>query len=40
MHNIKGWNQPVRIALEQNGIFNGSSFEYLDGRQKTIHIIQ
>jgi hypothetical protein len=40
MHNIKGWNQPVRIALEQNGFFNGSGFEYLDGRQKTIHIIQ
>ena len=40
MHNIDGWNKPVRIALEQNGFFNGSSFEYLDGRQKTIHIIQ
>jgi hypothetical protein len=40
MHNLIGWNKPVRIALEQNGFFNGSSFEYLDGRQKTIHIIQ
>jgi hypothetical protein len=40
MHNLKGWDKPVRIALEQNGYFNGSSFEYLDGRQKTIHIIQ
>jgi hypothetical protein len=40
MHTINGWNKPVRIALEQNGYFNGSSFEYLDGRQKTIHIIQ
>jgi hypothetical protein len=40
MHNLIGWDKPVRIALEQNGFFNGSSFEYLDGRQKTIHIIQ
>lgn len=40
MHTILGWNKPVRIALEQNGHFNGSSFEYLDGRQKTMHIIQ
>jgi hypothetical protein len=40
MHNLKGWDKPVRIALEQNGYFNGSSFEYLDGRQKTIHLIQ
>jgi hypothetical protein len=40
MHNLNGWNKPVRIALEQNGYFNGSSFEYIDGRQKTIHIIQ
>ena len=40
MHNIIGWNKPVRIALEQNGYFNGTSFEYLDGRQKTIHLIQ
>jgi len=40
MHNLNGWNKPVRIALEQNGYFNGSSFEYLDGRQKTIHLIK
>jgi hypothetical protein len=40
MHTMNGWNKPVKIALEQNGFFNGSSFEYLDGRQKTIHIIQ
>lgn len=40
MHTILGWNKPVRIALEQNGYFNGSSFEYLDGRQKTMHLIQ
>ena len=39
-HTIAGWNKPVRIALEQNGCYNGSSFEYLDGRQKTILLIQ
>jgi len=39
-HTIVGWNKPVRIALEQNGCYNGSSFEYLDGRQKTILLIQ
>lgn len=39
MHTLNGWNKPVRIALEQNGFFNGQSFEYLDGRQKIIHVI-
>jgi hypothetical protein len=39
-HQLKGWDKPVKIALEQNGYFNGSSFQYLDGRQKIIHIIQ
>ena len=39
-HTISGWNKPVRIALEQNGCYDGSSFEYLDGRQKTILLIQ
>jgi Xaa-Pro aminopeptidase len=40
MHQIAGWNKPVRIALEQNGCFNGTTFEYLDGRQKNIHVIK
>jgi len=39
-HTIPGWNKPVRIALEQNGCYNGLSFDYLDGRQKTIILIQ
>ena len=39
-HTISGWNKPVRIALEQNGCYNGTSFDYLDGRQKTILLIQ
>lgn len=40
MHTIQGWKKPVRIALEQNGYFDGKNFEYLDGRQQTIHIIK
>lgn len=36
MHDLKGWDQPVRVALEQNGIFNGTSFKYIDGRQTQI----
>lgn len=40
MHTISGWDKPVRIALEQNGFFNGSGFDYLDGRQRTMHLIQ
>ena len=40
MHAIQGWNKPVRIALEQNGYFDGKNFDYLDGRQQTIHIIK
>jgi hypothetical protein len=39
-HTITGWNKPVRIALEQNGCYNGTNFDYLDGRQKTILLIQ
>jgi hypothetical protein len=39
-HTIPGWNKPVRIALEQNGCYDGLSFDYLDGRQKTILLIQ
>jgi len=39
-HTISGWDRHVRIALEQNGCYNGSSFDYLDGRQKTILLIQ
>lgn len=39
-HTISGWDRPIRIALEQNGCYNGSSFDYLDGRQKTILLIQ
>ncbi len=40
MHTIQGWTKPVRIALEQNGYFDGNSFKYLDGRQQAIHLIK
>lgn len=40
MHQLKGWDKPVKIALEQNGCYNGSGFEYLDGRQKLLQLIQ
>jgi hypothetical protein len=40
MHTIQGWTKPVRIALEQNGYFDGNSFKYLDGRQQAIYLIK
>ena len=39
-HSIPGWDKPVRVALEQNGFFNGTQFEYIDGRQTIVHTIQ
>jgi hypothetical protein len=39
LHNLKEWDKPVRVALEQNGYFNGNDFKYIDDRQKSIHII-
>lgn len=36
MHHLKDWENPVRVALEQNGFFNGISFSYLNGRQTKI----
>ena len=39
LHNLKGWDKPVRVALEQNGFFNGKEFNYIDGRQTKVHII-
>ncbi len=36
MHAIKGWDAPVRVALEQNGFFDGSSFKYIDDRQHKV----
>ena len=39
MHSLKGWDRPVRVALEQNGHFNGTEFKYIDERQTKIHTI-
>ena len=39
-HTLVGGDKPVRVALEQNGYFNGTSFQYIDGRQTKIHTIQ
>ena len=36
MHQLKGWDKPVRVALEQNGFFNGTTFKYIDGRQTKV----
>ena len=39
LHKLTGWDKPVRVALEQNGYFNGKTFNYIDGRQIQIHTI-
>ena len=39
MHKLKEWDKPVRVALEQNGFYNGTDFKYIDDRQTKIHII-
>jgi Xaa-Pro aminopeptidase len=36
MHQLKDWDKPVRVALEQNGYFNGNTFKYIDGRQTKV----
>lgn len=39
MHTINGWDKPIRIALEQNGYYDGQSFKYIDDRQLSIYSI-
>jgi hypothetical protein len=39
-HILAGWDKPVKVALEQNGYFSGTRFDYIDGRQTKIHAIQ
>jgi len=36
VYNLKDWDKPVRVALEQNGYFDGDKFSYIDGRQTQI----
>jgi hypothetical protein len=34
---IPQWNKYIRVMLEENAFFNGTSVRYLDGRQKSIY---
>jgi hypothetical protein len=36
---VEEWNKEIRIMLEQDGLFDGKTFRYLDGRQTEIHLI-
>ncbi len=36
IYTLKDWDQPVRVALEQNGIYDGKTFNYIDKRQTKI----
>lgn len=36
IHRLSDWESPVRVALEQNGCYNGKQFSYIDGRQTKI----
>jgi Xaa-Pro aminopeptidase len=33
---VPQWGKTIRIMLEENGLFDGKSFRYIDGRQKEI----
>ena len=35
-HALKDWDKPVRVALEQNGYYDGKNFNYIDKRQTKI----
>lgn len=39
MHTLKDWDKPVRVAIEQNGFFDGNHFSYIHERQIKIHEI-
>jgi Xaa-Pro aminopeptidase len=36
---IKEWNKEIRIMLEEDAFFDGSSMRYIDGRQKEFFVI-
>ena len=36
---VPEWKKEIRIMLEQDGLFDGKTFRYLDGRQTQIHLI-
>ena len=37
---IPEWKKDIRIMLEEDGYFDGSSFRYIGGRQEKLHIIK
>lgn len=37
---IPEWKKEIRIMLEEDGYFDGSSFRYIGGRQENLHIIK
>ena len=36
---IPEWKKTVRIMLEEDGFYDGSTFRYIDGRQREIFMI-
>jgi len=36
---LQGWGKAVRIKLEEDAFFDGESTHYIDGRQKSLHLI-
>ncbi len=36
---LKEWKKTIRIMLEEDGFFDGNTFNYIDGRQKKILLI-
>lgn len=36
---IPEWDKDIRIMLEEDAFFDGEKVEYLDGRQKVLHLI-
>lgn len=36
---VADWGKPVRISLEEDAYFNGKKTWYIDGRQKSFHLI-
>ena len=36
---LPGWQQPLRIKLEEDAFFDGEQVRYIDGRQTRLHLI-
>ncbi len=37
---LSAWGNEIRIMLEEDGYFDGGTFNYLDGRQQQLHLIR